>query len=858
MLLEGIEERSAQAAQALMAAFPNGIAQGQVGMVGPNNDVKATVGLPIGATGNFGLRIAGVRGQMTVTSEGIISGKTPIVKAAHTRILGKDDDPESITRAKQRREAGQTLAEKILKFVNGTPELAARIQRTFAQIANTIKISVNDFAALAKSVGMESQRAAGFFVGGSNTSLESRLSNISFKLTVKDGKLVKVKVQPDAEARAKVTEKLSDLLNVAMGEKQSAKSEACKALTKQFAMMGGLNNRSLVVAVDSNVMDNDSVAISDSTGIYEKTLKSAYKKCGKRLSPEEISISSDSTGGANANRGFAFEEVPQILALFSAISQEQDPGKKACLQKQLKDANGKLFKKLNKLSKETEGWTETEANTAISVEDQATLDMAKSLVEQAGGAKNKREFNNSLVRSMIPYGQHIQNRGSIMALPAGEDTGQGKRQDVLEVFEDCDKAKEALAKSGNDLGVEPQPTKVSDLSKDQRKSLACFQKQGSEGGQAQLGDEVCIVNTSLKNYRGIGGGVTTGSQRGGSQGNTADVVDAHLKGELTLEETELSTEEKKELDDYKKELQEIGDRAKKRVGGMSPQDENRSRKIRKNIKRIENREDPKIVLAKRIIEADENYKQKLGLDDQQHQKAAAIIKESSDLNNFIINNPEADVNLGDGKVLDSYDVFDSVGNIIVEKLFDSLDIDENSEQANELRQIVEDHKDSPSDKARRKVAAFIEKQSLMSKINQGDPDAVNALKLKMMRVGGDSTDSLGLEIRDIDNNKIYGFKHNQPLEEAFENLGQPDSEWQIDGGSPGSSDITLVHPTKGKIKMEARIVSTGPGSYTTQYSVHYDKKLIENYNKYGKGMVAEALDLISQALWVLKEKVAIV
>ena len=58
--------------------------------------------------------------------------------------------------------------------------------------------------------------------------------------------------------------------------------------------------------------------------------------------------------------------------------------------------------------------------------------------------------------------------------------------------------------------------------------------------------------------------------------------------------------------------------------------------------------------------------------------------------------------------------------------------------------------------------------------------------------------------------------------------------------------------------MEARIVSTGPGSYTTQYSVHYDKKLIENYNKYGKGMVAEALDLISQALWVLKEKVAIV
>lgn len=774
-----------------------------------------------------------------------------------------NDDPSIEGPSKKKREAGITLADKIMSFVGATQEIAASIQQSFSNIANLIAQDSNGtFAQLARSMGTTVERLANYFTGGLQQSLESRLSNLSFKLVSKDGSLVKVKSTPDAASRKKVAEKLENLMSIALGEKQSASSPECKALTKNFAMTGGRGNRSIVIAVDSNINDNDSLALSDNQGIYEEFLKTAYKKCGKRKDPEEIRLSSDSTGGANANRGFAFEEVPQLLNLVNAINEAKTEAEKKCLRDQLKKASDKLFEKLNKLSEDTEGWVASEANTALTIEDQASLDMAKSLVATVGNSKSKQEFNTKLVRAMIPYGQNIQNRGSIMALPAGEDTGQGKRQDVLEVFEDCDKAREGLARTGSELGVEPQTMKISELSKAQQESLKCFQKGDNAKLPSDKDAEVCVVNTSLKNYRGISTGITTGSQRGGSQGETADIVMEYLDGTLNTDQ-ELSPEDIKEVEDLQKELQELRDKRKQQTAGTMASrdpDESKKKSLSKRIKNILNKVDPRKLLAGRVVKAEEKYKELLGFSDEQHRRAAEVLKEQSDINNFIINNPEADVILPNGKVLNNYDVFNTVGEIAIDKLTDMLEIGQESPEAEELRQLIQEHRDEPSEKARRKVATFIEKQSLMMRIKRGDQDALNALKLKMMRVGGDSTDVLGLEIRDIDNNKTYGFKHNQPLQDAFENLGQPDSEWQIDGGSPGSSDITLVHPTLGKIKLEARVVRTDSG-FTTQYSVHYSKQIIEAYNKYNTPQsdnpVIEAINLISKTLHVLREKVTV-
>ena len=112
----------------------------------------------------------------------------------------------------------------------------------------------------------------------------------------------------------------------------------------------------------TNTNDNDSVAISDSKGIYEKTLRQAYKQCNKRKDPEEISVHSDAVGGANANRGFSFEEVPLVIGLTNLLrevleTKPIDEAAEKCLTEQLETATKNLTKKLRRLSDDTESWT---------------------------------------------------------------------------------------------------------------------------------------------------------------------------------------------------------------------------------------------------------------------------------------------------------------------------------------------------------------------------------------------------------------------------------------------------------------------------------------------------------------------
>ena len=792
---------------------------------------------------------------------------------------------EGSSKKKPKPEPGQTLMGRLKSFFkNLTADTAESIQKSFINISDTLKNNKERFNALAESAGLTPARALNYFTGGANTSLESRLSNLSFKLAYKDGELVKVTNKPKAKDRMKVISKLEDLVSLAMGEKLRAGSEECVALVNGFAMMGGDNSRYLVVAMDADTKDNDSVAISDSKGIYEKTLRQAYKQCSKQKDPEEISVHSDAVGGANANRGFSFEEVPLVIGLTNLLrevleTKPIDEAAEKCLTEQLETATKNLTKKLRRLSDDTESWTEEEKTTALDIVDTATLEMAKALVSTPG----KGDFTERLVQSMIPFGRNIRSRGSVLALPAGGETGQGKRQDVLEVYDNCEDAKEAIRKSGKDIGAEPVSKKISDLSSDHQKVLACAGKEKLSGlDKDKNGDdgEVCVVNTSLKNYVGIDRGVTSGSQRGGSQRDTANVVDRFLKGTLIFGPNLSKDEEKKveSLEAKEKALQDkmakLKDKSEKLTGEARIKAESErsklqkeAKKIRAAVRKLEAKENPEKILADHIVEAEKSYKEQLGLSDEEHKAAADLIKELSDINGAIITNPTVDVDV-DGKT-ETHQMFDTTGKIVQETLLDKIGHPKDFPDVDALLNVIKAYEDDPSEKARRKVALFVEKQALMNKINSGDPEqakiAINALKLKAMRVGGDSSNVLGLEIRDISDGNIYGFKHNKPLEEAFANLGEEGSEWQIDPGQEGSSHITIKGPDGAHIKLEAKVIRTSSGAYKNVYSVHYNKQLIQKYNLDAdtptevlpESVIYTAIDLIWKTLSRLREKVGI-
>ena len=747
-------------------------------------------------------------------------GNNKKFKALLTAIVGEE---EGVTKfeTKRSKSPGEWAIERMTQTLSGlTKEIANSILKSFKTVSDNC-VNRTWFVKLAKSVGMTPQAALGWFTGGGQQSLESRLTNLSFKLINKDGKLIKIESKPDAELRAKFAEKLAKLAALANGNKKTTNEGYCGKIRNEFAMTGSRESgdRSLIIAADNNVLDNDSTVVSDQTGLYEGLLNRAFNQCNKRSVPDEVDLYTDKAGGANANRGFTFEELPQVSNLFNLIQEakaNKDKSMVDCLGNQLTKLVKDIKRKVDKLTEQTESWTESEKQTGLDLEDAATLSMAQELIKKVGS--KEEDFTTKLVKSMIPYGKEIAKRGSIMALPAGTDTGGGKRQDVIEVFDNCEDAKGPASK----LGVDPVLTPISDLSDDHQESLKCLKGSDKLKGLSEDSPEeektVCVINTSLKNYIGLSKGVTAGSQTGGSQARTVEIVDRILG--------------KKELTDADND----------------------------------------------IVNSEKAYKKFIGLDDDSYIEAAKVLKDGSDLNGFLINNEKVSVQVGKENV--EVSVLDNAGDIVVDHLLLAVGYPRDGSQAKELIQIIEEYKGEESqNKVMRKIALYVEKQSLMSKINSEDPDtsrnAINALKLKMMRVGGDSTGELGLEIRDIKDNEIFGFKHNQPLEDAFAKLGESKSKWKIKEGKAGSTNITLEDKNGNTISLEAVVSRKGEGKYSNSYSVHYGKNTISNYNKYSddseipeedsddsesskkESTVIKALSLIESILVSLKNKVAI-
>jgi hypothetical protein len=134
------------------------------------------------------------------------------------------------------------------------------------------------------------------------------------------------------------------------------------------------------------------------------------------------------------------------------------------------------------------------------------------------------------------------------------------------------------------------------------------------------------------------------------------------------------------------------------------------------------------------------------------------------------------------------------------------------------------------DKYKAKISALANMEMLHGEILKGNEDAKNALKMLMLNTGGDSTDTLALDIRTLEDGKTFAFKHNQPLQDFMDNP----NDWNLER-IPGSTKMRSMSPNGGYIELEASVDRDGK----TSYILHYSKKLIKDYNSRvgtGQGM----------------------
>ena len=835
---------------------------------------------------------------------------------------------------------GATAARNLVKFTPPKERDKPSIKKAIASISQSF---------LNMSRMLEGSTLIAFIRGESNKSFEYKISNKSFTLrTDKTGKLIKQDAKPAVQIRKRAVDLVENLVNLATGGRSGSKK--CGDLDK-FAMSGD----NLLIFTEGRATgtgsgDVNGLSIEDSPGTFRKLYERAAEKCGKDTEMSRVtSLGTDKTGGDNANRGFSFEEVPYLLDLKQKMS---EPGADVeCLKDKYKGAINSLKKKVGKLNEAREGYVQDYDKTAVDLETLAMGEMANQLVEEFSG--EGEDSSARITEAMVPFGSKISERGSIMSLPAGTETGQGKRQDVLEVFEDCDKAEESL-KKGNNNGATPRKMKISELSKSQQGVMKCLVSSEPSAGKPIKGDEgkegdaeICVIKTSLKNYMNMDKGITYGTQTMESQRTFAFARDqlANLEGErekyqASLEEAKNRNlrdreEVKSELEsaqrqvtrsknseifiqDAEKTIEELtkfrseypegedGDKEfrkalkkeytptqlKNFLSGetekaietarkdLDPEKfkentekvaelEQESLRIGENDRSIQEAEraieklDKFIEMTRESVQQQDDIQRILGFDNTAMDDAMDYYKEGVRARDKILMLPRtADVQGPDGKEVEDYPARKRMAEVALETAKEAgvSEDDPSFTYLQDLFKASEEDGDDVevSDQLVQKLANAAETAQLRRDLNSSDPSvrekAKNGFMLRVMTTGGDASDELGLEARVLNARKVYGFKHNKPIKECFD-------DFNVEVGDPPSGRVRIFHPSIEGGHLDYQLNGNSA-------ELHVGKKVVEASNEYEDTNVASprenssiqistALDKLQEALGIIKKKVRV-
>lgn len=290
-----------------------------------------------------------------------------------------------------------------------------------------------------------------------------------------------------------------------------------------------MSDGSVTISVDTD--EENGLNFKDTTGILKLTLNTMKQKFSVNPRFSDFSGLTDKSSDEEF-RGVSMEEILPLLEMIqrcqkdttmiqkSGILTPAEP--KSCGVAKILSEN--FAHKIEKMKQVHAEWSQTREMGAIDASDMATIAFLETFV----GPNSKDMFKALIDASKAG----IKTRKADYILPVGRVVGMGKRDDVIEIFNDRNQAIKALVKSGFRQERAEQMVKVAKAQKVLELNPG-YAKFGVRSGAVKRDQEIYYYGTSLKNLLDI---KKTPLGKGSTEGFKEFLAkDSDLKGNMHVD-----------------------------------------------------------------------------------------------------------------------------------------------------------------------------------------------------------------------------------------------------------------------------------------------------------------------------------
>ena len=502
------------------------------------------------------------------------------------------------------------------------------------------------------------------------------------------------------------------------------------------------------------------LVFKDQNGFLKMIAKAFGKKF--RVVVKKIDVKRNVGSGLdNVIRGVALEEILPILAMQKAAIHKQVNGLPGAdvLLAGVKEAYKGIKGKLAKMASSYQSWVKQFDESAIEHEEKDIID-AFSAIFSGGGS--------DLISSMVKASKDsVFVRNPDFIITKGKETGEGRRQDTLEVFSDEMKCIQALKKMGYSTdeiaskGLVKAGT-TEEVFGDRKDLLKIALKSGTFG----KGQTVFYSPVSLKNYIDLHdatfGTTTEGSNRAFLNGKSKDAEKTFLR--MAQQIVDIPPSKLKGVSDYNNSLGDIG----KKIGKLNA----KARTVSKTGKTYESSPFKSFV------------------DD-----TLGVLKKTSTYGE-LYENDSARKDLA----------------LILQRYKDSEEPDEKTEE-----------------RIKKFTSTFVSNQKIATDIQGGSEEAKNYLAMKLVHTGGSVDDGLVCDYRGLESGENYNFLQNDVIRDVVSSWMKGVDDWIFTARGNHFYWTNRGNP-KAKIVMSDKVEKSGDG-FDTKSSVMINRELMKMYNK---------------------------
>jgi hypothetical protein len=696
-----------------------------------------------------------------------------------------NEEGQSPAQAKnEKTPAGQVIQGS--EFAELNPEESLEMAEAFQEIQMNFQDAFSNIPKkLMKGMGWESvARFANYLFGAMPQSLEKQITSPKLKIIFDPGLEEYITLQNPADPKvvAKVANNLSFLVKMLAQDNIGPDNKS--KLLNMFIIHSNGN-----VSILTDIEDSGLV-FEDGTGFLKNLLKATKEKFFEKSEKfETLNVKARvSYGIDNQIRGVALEEILPMLVLQKKLNEMRrlNLGDNAAIVKGIQQIYKQIADKMMKLKAAKESWVLAHRGSALNQEEVDIINGASTILGDTGV---------DLVQAIVNSSKElISTRNPDFVVAKGRETGEGRRQDVFEVYSDPSRATESLLKSG----YSPEEIAGKGMVKSVPVEEAFNGREDLLGialksGIFKKGQVVNYVPTSLKNYieldKAVFGTGTQSSTKDFIDGKSKDPENKFLKKYFEITGVDDAVYQKTR--EYNKSLWETGSQVR-----------NLDFKVK-----AKSNSTGKTVAVNPFSSFLEN--------------TLRILKDASDYKELTRVIPEGNIRAKLASMATQY-----------------LEKGEDDEQA--------------SNKIKAYFAQYVKNTKLIGDIQKGDLAAKNYLAMKLFNCGGSVDDGLMCDYRGLESKENYNFLQNDVIREVLQSFMTGDGRWKLQ-----AKDNTFLFVDATNPKVSIRVLdkvekrdANGETVYSPKTSVEVSRNLLLKYSRKKKSAKESLIDA-----WMDQQKI---